>query len=86
MTGRELIMYILKNGLEDEPVFKEGRFLGFITTDDAAVIFGVGPATIRAWLSLGILPYIEVGDQIQIPIFHSAYEEYRKLQQEKVLD
>ena len=81
MTGRELIMYILKNGLEDEPVFKEGRFLGFITTEDAAVIFGVGPATIHTWLSLNILPSIQIGDQVHIPIFHSAYEEYTKLKQ-----
>ena len=37
MTGRDLIIYILENGLEDEPVFKDGKFIGFITTGEAAV-------------------------------------------------
>ena len=31
MTGRELIVYILENGLENEPIFKNGKPIGFIT-------------------------------------------------------
>ena len=35
MTGRELILYILSNGLENEPVFKDGKFIGFMTEEEA---------------------------------------------------
>lgn len=36
MTGRDLILYILENHLEDEQVFEEGNLLGFITIIEAA--------------------------------------------------
>lgn len=52
MTGRELIIYILKNGLEDEPVFKDGKFIGFMTLDEAAAKMNVGKATVEAWTKL----------------------------------
>lgn len=35
MTGRDLILYILMNNLEDEPVFEEGKFIGFVTDVEA---------------------------------------------------
>ena len=60
MTGRELIMYILENHLEDEPICKDGRFLGCITIDEAAEKWGVGTSTIYAWIKLGMLPGIDV--------------------------
>ena len=53
MTGRDLIIYILKNGLEDELVFKDGKFIGFITISDAAAKMGVGVSTVAAWISQG---------------------------------
>ena len=34
MTGRELILYILQNGLENEEVFKDGIFVGFIPEEE----------------------------------------------------
>ena len=55
MTGRDLIIYILENRLENEQVFKDGKLLGFITVDEAALKFGVGPETIRLWCMLGVL-------------------------------
>ena len=39
MTGRDLIIYILENNLENEPVYKDGRLLGFLTVTEAAVEF-----------------------------------------------
>ena len=39
MTGRDLIMYILNNSLEDEPVYDDGRVLGFISIVEAAAKF-----------------------------------------------
>lgn len=53
MTGRELILYILSNGLEDEPVFKDGTFLGFLTIRKAAEKMNVGMQTVHTWISLG---------------------------------
>lgn len=29
MTGKELILYILENNLEDSEIFKDGKFLDF---------------------------------------------------------
>ena len=67
MTGRDLIMYILSNGLEDQPVFEDGKFIGFMTMNEAAVKFEVGTATIRVWVNDGLLPGIRIGDVIYIP-------------------
>lgn len=53
MTGRDLIIYILANNLENEPVFKDGKFIGFVTVEEAAVKMGVGVATLRAWIDRG---------------------------------
>lgn len=67
MTGRDLIIYILENRLENEQVFKDGKLLGFVTVDEAALKFGVGPETIRLWCMLGVLPYIKIGDEFYTP-------------------
>lgn len=57
MTGRDLILYILRNGLEDEPVFQNGKFIGFITVGEAAEKLNVGIPTVEA---LGNLKYLDV--------------------------
>lgn len=67
MTCRDLIVHILTNNLEDEPVFHDGRFVGFMTADDAAVALGVGKATIYAMITMQQLDYIYVGDHVFIP-------------------
>lgn len=67
MTGRELIVYILENNLEDEPVFKDGKFIGFVTVAEAAEKMDVGVATICAWVMQGRLSGEKVGDYLFIP-------------------
>ena len=67
MTGRELIVYILENNLEDKPVFENGKFLGFLSVDEAAVKFNVGRSTILTWAALNLISYIKIGDEIYIP-------------------
>ena len=67
MTGRDLIIYILKNGLEDEPVFKDGTFMGLITEDQAAVKLGMGVGTIRAWIALGRIKAVRINDIYYVP-------------------
>lgn len=68
MTGRELIVYILENGLENEPIFKDGEILGFMSAGKAAEAFNVGLATIHVWAELGMIRHIVIGDTIYIPI------------------
>lgn len=67
MTGRELILYILSNNLEDEQVFKDGRFIGFVTMSDVAKKTNVGLATVCAWVSQGRLDSVAIKDGIYIP-------------------
>lgn len=66
MTGRELILYILNNNLEDEPITKSGTLIGYITIADAASKFGVGEATVKVWFQFGVIEGIKVGETILI--------------------
>lgn len=66
MTGRDLIIYILANNLEDEFVFKDGKFIGFVTVGEAAAKANVGDATIYAWITQGWLNCVVIGGTIYI--------------------
>ena len=67
MTGKELMLYILQNNLEDAQVFENGTFLDFMTIGKAAVKYNVGIATVKNWVELGKLPSITIGTVIYIP-------------------
>lgn len=67
MTGRDLILYILSNGLENEPIVKDGKLIGFMTVDETAAKMNVGTATVFVWVWQKRLPYISIGDVIYIP-------------------
>ena len=67
MTGRDLIVYILENHLEDEPIIKDGKFIGFMTVAEAAEKFGVGSATIQAWVFTKQLDSARVVGSLCIP-------------------
>lgn len=64
MTGKELIIYILQNDLEDEVVIKDGIFVWLMDENEAAVRFNVGVATIRAWYVCGMLSGTKIGDRL----------------------
>ena len=64
MTGKELILYILQNDLENEIVIDNGIFIGFMTEEEAAIKFGVGVATVRAWYARKMLNGVKTGNQI----------------------
>jgi hypothetical protein len=66
MTGRDLIIYILQNNLENEEIFANGKFIGFITVEEAAVKFDVGVETVKIWVDLGYLSGIKSGGEIYI--------------------
>ena len=71
MTGRELIMYILENHLEDEPVFQNGTFIGYVSDVKFAEMLGVGVATVRAWIMMGrIKDAIMFGDAMFVPAIY----------------
>ena len=64
MTGRDLILYILENRLEDEIVIKDGIFVWLMDENEAAVKFNTGVATIRAWYITGMLDGTKIGDRL----------------------
>ena len=71
MTGRELIMYILENHLEDEPVFQNGTFVGYVSDVKFAEMLGVGVATVRAWIMMGrIKDAIMIDDAMFVPAIY----------------
>ena len=52
MTGRDLIIYILRNNLEDEPIIDSNLFM---TASEAAAKLGVGVATVQTWYEIGMV-------------------------------
>lgn len=66
MTGRDLIIYILSNGLEDAPVLQNGKLVGFMSVGDAAVKMNVGTATICALFRRGDLQGTRIGGELLI--------------------
>lgn len=67
MTGKDLIIYILQNNLEDEPVFQQGKFIGFVTAGEVAEKLNVGVATVYVWVYQKRLDGILVGGTLYIP-------------------
>jgi hypothetical protein len=65
MTGRELIIYILQNGLENVSI-TDKNFLNLITVEQAAVKFNVGVETIKVWYVYGAIQGIRIGDELYI--------------------
>jgi hypothetical protein len=64
MTGKELILYILQNNLEDTVVLNGAIFVGFMTVEEAAVKFNVGTATVKAWYDCRMLEGTKIGDTL----------------------
>lgn len=53
MTGRDLIIYILENKLEDKELFVDNVFPLFITAEEAAIKWDCGTATVKAMIEIG---------------------------------
>ena len=66
-TGRDLLLYILENKLEDKPIFENGRPAGFLTIEEAAASIGAGVATIHAMIQIKKIQYLQIGNQYFIP-------------------
>ena len=80
MTGRELIMYILENHLEDKDILSPNNGLSyhiFIREDAAAVECNVGVATIKAWCKQKYLDHVSSGGVIYI-LKNKKYEDVKR--------
>ena len=71
MTGRELILYISENHLENEEIFKHGTFTlpvakGYMSVSETAAKYHVGEHTVRTWAALGLVNAIEIGNELYI--------------------
>lgn len=66
MTGRDLIIYILQNGLEDRNVdtIMSKYFIG---EEEVAKKFGVGVETIKTWYILHLINGFMVGNELYLP-------------------
>ena len=68
MTGRELIIFIMENGLEDSKLFEDATpGAGFHSLIDAAHKFDVGESTIKVWCERNLIPSIKIGDTYYVP-------------------
>ena len=67
MTYGDLIVYIIQNNLVNEEVFQNGKLAGFMSIPEAAVKFGVGESTVRAWICRGMIHYIQFNGLVLIP-------------------
>ena len=67
MTGRELIIYILQNGLEDEQIFENNKLIAHLTVEEFAVKYGVGRATVYAWIWEHRIEPLLIGTRYYIP-------------------
>lgn len=66
MKGRDLIIYILENHLEDIDVLSDLKKLGLYSVEEVAALNNVGKASVKAWCELGRCDYITIGGQIYI--------------------
>lgn len=67
MTGRDLIIYILQNNLEDEVISKDGFLVWLLSEKEVAAKFDVGLNTVRLWFDLRMIQGIKLGNQIFFP-------------------
>lgn len=67
ITGRDLMVYILQNHLEDEEIFKDGtifpKAFGFVDVEEAAAATGTGVWSIKALIALGLTYGVTINDQ-----------------------
>lgn len=66
MTGKDLIIYILANDLEDTPIYDNGKLIGFMTLGEMAEKMGVGISTVCVWIQQGRLDSVIIGGIVYI--------------------
>ena len=66
MTGRELIIFIMENHLEDTIIFDSDVLPCLMTIDEAAIALNTGQNTVKALYEIGRLPGVKIGDETYI--------------------
>jgi excisionase family DNA binding protein len=66
MTGRELIIFIMENHLEDTIIFDSDVLPCLMTIDEAAIALNTGRNTVKALYEIGRLPGVKIGDETYI--------------------
>lgn len=61
MTGRDIIIYILHNHLENTEILTDSNHM-FLTVEEAAVKYGTGIATIKAMIDQNVLKGMKIGE------------------------
>ena len=65
MTWGDLIVYIFKNKLANEPVVDEnGKLNGLLTAADVAAKNNVGIETVKVWYQTGLIQGIEINGEL----------------------
>lgn len=64
MTGRDLIIYILQNSLEDEVLLDEDKDLSLMTEEEVAAKNNVSVPTVKAYQELGILKGVKSNNSL----------------------
>ena len=68
MTGRDLILFILENHLEDRPITDaDGKLVALLTIEEAASKFEVGVATVVAWVGMDCIKHIFINGVCYVP-------------------
>ena len=62
MTGRDLIIFILENNLENTEI----DLTGYIPIEDFANMYSVGIGTVKAWIRLGKIYSVEIGGKCYV--------------------
>lgn len=79
MKGRDLIVYILTNHLEDEDIFKDGKILTLITVEEAAIKLGMGTAGVYCLIEqLGVLDSTEINGKTYVYYYDIPGGDYEK--------
>ncbi|MBQ0089526.1 MAG: helix-turn-helix domain-containing protein [Prevotellaceae bacterium] len=69
MTCRELMLIVLANHLEDEPLYSDnGILIGFMTVEDAAKRFNVDESTVLFWINNDLMEGIKSNGNVIVPV------------------
>ena len=79
MTGRELILAIIENGLENEDIFGDKGIFNFLnvkimSVEQVALKHNVGTETVHAWCALGKMKDIRINGKIYILLEDKNHE------------
>ena len=66
MTGKDLVLFILKNDLLDVEIDGTDTNSLFLTIEDAAVKLGVSTTSLQDMIKIGVVDYIEFNNEIYL--------------------